>query len=218
MIVVEVCSGTESLARVLRERGHEVFTVDIDPGLNPDLAKDVLSLCPEDLPEKFRKPDFMFAGFPCETFSVASLGHHWTGGKRAYVPKTESCVRGMAIMNACLELRKTLQARFWGFENPRGVARVIIERDHPEVHAGRHTVSYCRYGDDRMKPTDIWTNIPWIPRPMCKNGNLDCHHERAPRGAKTGTQGRKGAMERGKYPRELCVELAEALERAYESR
>lgn len=24
----------------------------------------------------------------------------------------------------------------------------------------RYTVTYCQYGDNRMKPTDIWTNHP----------------------------------------------------------
>ena len=35
----------------------------------------------------------------------------------------------------------------------------------------RYTVTYCQYGDNRMKPTDIWTNHP-EPKflPMCHNG------------------------------------------------
>lgn len=59
----------------------------------------------------------------------------------------------------------------------------------------RYTVTYCQYGDTRMKPTDIWTNHP-DPRfkPMCKNG--DSCHVPAPRGSKTGTQGLKNSRER----------------------
>ena len=61
-----------------------------------------------------------------------------------------------------------------------------------------------------MKPTDIWTNCRlWIPRPMCKNG--DSCHVSAPRGAKTGTQGLKGAIERGVIPPELFNEIFEAI-------
>jgi hypothetical protein len=72
----------------------------------------------------------------------------------------------------------------------------------------RVTVTYCRYGDDRMKPTDLWGRFPegWQPREMCKNGQ-PCH-ESAPRGAKTGTQGRRGATERAMVPYELSEELA----------
>jgi len=70
----------------------------------------------------------------------------------------------------------------------------------------RHTVTYCQYGDTRMKPTDIWTNHPtWVPKPMCKNG-APCHIA-APRGSKTGTQGLKNAKYRSIVPEELIEEI-----------
>ena len=70
----------------------------------------------------------------------------------------------------------------------------------------------CTYGDERAKPTDIWTNSDkWIPRPVCHNGNKECHHTPAPRGSKTGTQGRKGSYERSKIPEQLCYEVLESL-------
>jgi hypothetical protein len=86
----------------------------------------------------------------------------------------------------------------------------------------RHTVWYCKYGDDRAKPTDIWTNSKtWKPRPMCKNYKYNketgeiidkhCHHESARRGAKTGTQGKKGSYNRSKIPNELCKEIIESI-------
>jgi hypothetical protein len=66
----------------------------------------------------------------------------------------------------------------------------------------RHTVTYCSYGDTRMKPTDIWTNHPNPNfKQMCFNGNKECHHEAAPRGSKTGTQGLKGNTERSIIPK-----------------
>ena len=88
-----------------------------------------------------------------------------------------------------------------------------------EYHPIRNTVWYCQYGDDRAKPTDIWTNNQgWIPRPICHNKRKDkecniihhCHHEAAPRGSKTGTQGKKGSYERNKIPYELCKEVLTA--------
>lgn len=70
----------------------------------------------------------------------------------------------------------------------------------------RYTVTYCQYGDNRMKPTDIFTNHlnPQF-KPMCKNG--DKCHEAAPRGSKTGTQGLKGSKERSVIPSELCKHI-----------
>ena len=45
----------------------------------------------------------------------------------------------------------------------------------------RYTVTYCQYGDSRMKPTDIWTNHPRPQfKPPCKNGD-PCHMP-SPRG------------------------------------
>ena len=73
----------------------------------------------------------------------------------------------------------------------------------------RYTVTYCQYGDNRMKPTDIWTNIEWTPRPVCKNG--DKCHESAPRGSRTGTQGLKNAKDRSVVPKELCREILKSL-------
>ena len=46
---------------------------------------------------------------------------------------------------------------------------------------------------------------------MCFNGNKDCHHQPAPRGSQTGTQGMKTAYEKSKVPYELCKEILEAI-------
>ena len=97
-----------------------------------------------------------------------------------------------------------LKPKLWFIENPRGVMRKVIG-----LEKYQHTVTYCQYGDSRMKPTDIWTNAIWTPRPKCKNGS-PCH-EAAPRGSKTGTQGRKGSFERSKIPTELCLDVINSL-------
>jgi hypothetical protein len=74
----------------------------------------------------------------------------------------------------------------------------------------RKTVTYCQYGDTRMKPTDIWTNCShWNPKPACKNG--DPCHESAPRGARTGTQGINGARDRSRIPEKLVIEILSAV-------
>jgi len=76
----------------------------------------------------------------------------------------------------------------------------------------RHTVTYCQYWDDRMKPTDIWTNNKnWIPKPMCKNG-MPCHIS-APRGSQTWTQWMANAYERSKIPKQLCIEILKSFDK-----
>lgn len=116
---------------------------------------------------------------------------------------------GIALAKRTLELIDIIKPTYWFIENPRGLLRKMpfMERFR------RVTIWYCRYGDKRAKPTDLWTNVPedkWIPRPPCKNGNPD--HEAAPRGSRTGTQGLKGATERGEIPPDLFKEIFKALE------
>jgi hypothetical protein len=71
----------------------------------------------------------------------------------------------------------------------------------------RYTVWYCTYGDTRAKPTDLWTNHPNPKFKLpCHNGNKNCHHESAPRGSKTGTQG-LAKVDRSRIPDELCKHI-----------
>jgi hypothetical protein len=87
-------------------------------------------------------------------------------------------------------------------ENPRGVLRKLPVVEGLE----RNTVTYCSYGDTRMKPTDLWGYATgWQPRTACKNG--DPCHVAAPRGSRTGTQGIKGAKDRSRVPYELGLEI-----------
>ena len=107
----------------------------------------------------------------------------------------------------------------WYIENPRAVLRKM------DFMKGlnRTTITYCSFGDTRMKPTDIWSNNiydifnleGWKPKPICFNGNIKCHHEPAPRGSKTGTQGLKNNHERSKMPEQLCIEIIEATEKLF---
>lgn len=146
---------------------------------------------------------------PCTTFSVASIGHHYKGSSKGlYVPVTDAARIGVEIVLKTIEIIKHFSPRYFFIENPRGLLRKM-----PFMQVGmfdfikyRHTVTYCQYGDHRMKPTDIWTNSEyWKPKPACKNG--DPCHVAAPRGSRTGTQGIKGAYDRSKIPEELCVEI-----------
>ena len=106
-----------------------------------------------------------------------------------------------------LELIEQLQPKYYFIENPRGGMRKMEWMKN----LPRYTVTYCQYGDNRMKPTDIWTNHP-NPEflPMCHNG--DSCHVPAPRGSKTGTQGLKGSRERSVIPQKLCEHIVDICE------
>jgi hypothetical protein len=202
MRVLDLFSGLGGGSAPFRDRGHDVVTLDRDPRFRCTITADILQCDAESL-ATYGPFDFIWASPPCEAFSVASIGHHWTGGVCAYEAKTPHAVVSQEIVAHTVRLVASLAPRAWVMENPRGVLRKLpCVRGIPRV-----TVTYCQYGDSRMKPTDLWGRYPdgWTPRPMCHNG--DPCHERSPRGAKTGTQGIAGAAERAVVPYALSLSL-----------
>lgn len=201
--LLELFAGSKSVGNVASYKGYEVFSSDIEQFGGIDYVIDILEFDYKKVPFI---PDVIWASPPCTGFSVASLGHHWGGGYRVYEPKTETARLGILLVKKTLEIiehyKKLNPDLIWYMENPRGVLRKLdIVKD-----LYKNTITYCQYGDNRMKPTDIWTNnTDWKPKPMCKNG--DTCHVAAPRGSKTGTQGLKGAYERSKIPRSLIEEI-----------
>ena len=189
--------------------GYKTLTIDNSPVDNPDLCTDILKLNPNTFSNK--KYYILWASPPCKTFSVASIGHHWQGGFKAYEPKTEECEIGLRLLDTTIKFLKIVKPKYWFIENPRGVMRKVIDDIFEKYDINdyiRNTVTYCQYGDRRMKPTDIWTNCKnWKPKPMCKNG-APCHQP-APGGSRTGIQGLRNSRERGVIPPELFYEIFE---------
>lgn len=199
---VDLFSGLGGFSQAMVDRGWEVVRVDNDAKFEPDICADVRDLTADDFPGDV---DLVVASPPCGCFSVASISSHWTGGKKAYIPKTKNATEAIELVRRTLELIGEMNPRFWVLENPRGVLRKIIGMP-------KGTITYCQYGERRMKPTDLWGEIPnSFEFKKCKNG-MPCH-DRAPRGAKTGTQGIKTSEERAKIPYKLSEALADAVER-----
>ena len=166
MKILELYAGSRSFSKIAEKQGDRVFTTDIENFDKIDLAIDVLDFEPNMCPFI---PDAIWASPPCESFSVASIGHHWTKGLE-FTPKTTNAQFGIQLFEKTLELIKRYQALnpnlIWYVENPRGKMR---KAPHwKSVRHVRNTVTYCQYGDDRMKPTDIWTNnLEWTPKTIC---------------------------------------------------
>ena len=200
--LLELFAGSRSVGKVAENIGYKVFSIDWKKYEGINLAIDIGDLTKEDVPFV---PDVIWASPDCTTYSIAACSTHRTD---SIYPKTKYAKKCDQVNQHFIKLIKEwlkINPRMVFFiENPRGMLRKMpFMQDFK-----RHTIWYCQYGDDRAKPTDIWTNSKdWIPRPQCKNGNPDCHHQRAPRGSKTGTQGRKGAYERSIIPYELCLEV-----------
>lgn len=197
--LLELFSGTESISTVAKELGYKTFTSDFDEQFNSDYCIDIMDF---DIKKVPFKPDIIWASPPCTTFSIAAISHHWNNVGSVLSPKSKDAKRGVQILRKTITIIDILMPKYWYIENPVGLMRKMeFMKNVP-----RATITYCQYGDTRMKPTDIWTNNQeWIPRQMCKNG-MNCH-ESAPRGSRTGTQGLGNAIDRAKIPEGLCYEI-----------
>jgi len=207
MIIYDLFAGTGSATKAFEDAGHTVISVELDAGFKATLHADVTKLRAQDLIEKYGQPDFIWASPPCTCFSVAAIGRHWISGGIKPEPRTDAAKAAEKTVKATLKLIKALNPTSgWLIENPRGMLRKLpVLAKQP-----RHTVTYCQYGDDRQKPTDIWGVVPnWVPREMCMPG--DKCHESAPRGSTGGTQGRANAKERSRVPYELGHEIMIAI-------
>ena len=214
--VLELFAGTRSIGKAFEEKGHKVFSVEWDKDFeNIDLHADIGQLTSEDMLERFGRPDVIWASPDCSTFSIAAISHHRRRNEETgnLEPVSEYAKFCDQVDKNVLKLIRELNPKYYFIENPRGGMRKMdFMKGLP-----RYTVTYCQYELDkpaeerRMKPTDIWTNHPNPGfKPMCKNG-APCH-ARAPRGAKTGTQGLKGSKERSVIPADLCRHIVEICE------
>ena len=210
MKILELFAGTRSIGRAFEKRGHDVYSVEWDKKFpDIDLYADISGLTADEILQKFGHPDVIWASPDCTTFSIAAISHHRrknpeTGNLDAVSDYAKFCD---AVDQNVLRSIRELKPRYWFIENPRGGMRKMTwMKGLP-----RYTVTYCQYGDNRMKPTDIWTNHPDPQfKPPCRNG-APCHI-RAPRGAKTGTQGLRGSVERSVIPAELCEHIVDICE------
>lgn len=210
MKVLELFAGTRSIGKSFEKRGHEVFSVEWNKGFeNINLYIDVGKLTAEEILGKFDKPDVIWASPDCATFSVAAISHHRRKDPQSgnLIPISDYAKFCDEVDQHVIVLIKQLNPKYYFIENPHGGMRKMSwMKGLP-----RYTVTYCQYGDTRMKPTDIWTNHP-NPRflPPCKNG--DRCHTPAPRGARTGTQGLAGSVMRSIIPEALCEHIVDICE------
>lgn len=180
------------------------------------------------------KPDIIWASPPCTAFSTAGKGSkkkteegkverpRWLyapeGTRFPFWgprwPNDETAREGCALVLTSFALVDKLKPRFFFIENPQGGLQTMrfMEKRVRDDALDAVTVTYCAYGERRMKPTRIVGRFPpsWRPRPRCYNG--DACHESATRGSKSGTQG-LAKDDRGRLPAQLMRDIWAACER-----
>lgn len=213
MIILELFAGTRSISKAFERKGHKTFSIDYNKNFkNISLYENINNITSDRIIELLGgvKPDIIWASPDCTTYSIASISKH----RRKNIetgelePVSEYAKQCDNTNKHVLEIIKELNPKCWFIENPRGALRKMnFMKGLP-----RYTITYCQYGDNRMKPTDIWTNYKEPNfKPMCKNG--DKCHAQAPRGSHTGTQGLKNKIERAKIPDMFCDYIVEICEK-----
>ena len=206
MKVLDLYSGLEGWSSVFRERGHDVTTLDYDPKFGADICEDVMTWDPSSID----RPDVVVASPDCTMFSTGGWHQHaWRMVEKDvdYRPTSLRSMRALDIVRRTVDLIKMWEPKAYVIENPRALLRKLGVIPFPE-----HEVWYCHYGENRAKPTSLWTNLDGFKRP-CHNRrpghrhNCCCRdHVAAPRGSVTGTQGmRADEAARIPYPLALSV-------------
>lgn len=198
---IELWSGDSTGLEAARQDGIEIITVDINPKFEATIQDDILNVTASQLMElcNGERPFFVWASPDCSVFSVAGFGTgHFKQILGQYIPQTPKAMEMIERHKHTIALIEELNPVYFVIENPVGLLRKMPWMK--EFH--RDTVTYCQYGDDRMKPTDLWGGFPitWVPKSKCSPE--DSCHISAPRGSKTGTQA-LDHTERSHIPLEL---------------
>lgn len=197
MTVIDLFSGLGGFSQAFKDRGHDVITVDVDERFNPDICEDIMAI---DVNLFQDSPEVLLASPPCEKFSVAAISHNWEAIGAERCPRNVDTVMALGYVAKTLWLVEQLDPHYWVMENPMGMLRKVVG---PPT---RHTY-FASWGDRAKKPTDLWGRLPEMDWPEPKDW------EKAPRGSRKGTQGKKGAAERAMIPYPLSEALCLAIER-----
>lgn len=132
-IVLDLCGGTGSWSKPYVEAGYDVRIITL-----PDY--DVTTYVP---PQNVYG---ILAAPPCTEFSILNCKAE---------ARERNVDEGMVTVNACIEITRGCNCKFWALENPTGFLREYIGNP-------KYTFQPWWFGDGWTKRTDIWGefNIP----------------------------------------------------------
>jgi hypothetical protein len=142
MIILDLCGGTGSWSKPYRDAGYDVFVVDEDYILSPDICCTVQEF-------NRRRPALgkiqgILAAPPCRVFTRAS-SRNWPEYDR-----TGQTSRALLVVHACLDIIEHYKPEWWALENPPG--RLTDQLHRPPAWS----FTANQYGDDHRKFTYIW--------------------------------------------------------------
>jgi len=174
--VVDLCCGTHSVSRALRDRFSDARIISydyLDPWCATNLIpnhefrlSDVHDIDPEALKLEVGRPLFVWASPPCTQYSIA----------RSYAKTPRDLEGADSIVRACMRIIEFLQPVRFTMEDP--FTGMLKWRDVVKPWEGYlKKTSYCMFGFDYKKETCIWTNAQ-VNLPACSR-LTPCNSNRA---------------------------------------
>lgn len=178
MKVLDLFSGSQSLASLLRSRGIQVTTVDLIQ--YKDVSKLTHHLNIFDFKENQYSIDyfdFVFIGLPCDTFSKASGGFHF---KNNIIPVTPKAHTSILLIGRVYEILKYFNFPPFLLENPQGGLRNnFFFKNHCYFSKVlTYSTSLQMFGFPTQKKTDLFTNLDFplfFPTSYRVNGRYAAH-------------------------------------------
>jgi hypothetical protein len=206
MRVLDLFSGTGSVAKVAEELGYEVISVDISDKLHiPTHKSDIVTwdykMYP---PEHF---NIIWASPPCRTFSICRNSH-----RSKDVINADIITIGLPPLRKSQEIIEYFKPDYWYIENPQtGRMKDFIEN---ELFAD---VDYCQYANwGYRKRTRIWTNNGAFEGRLCNKNCYRFENNKHPLDIGTGNKMTNGDLrcnglaDKYRIPPNLIKELFES--------
>ena len=114
MKLLDLFTGTGSVAKAARTLGYEVTTLDCDPRTNPDICADILTFDYSTLGHF----DVIWASPPCNTFSHARKSNIGRNGYTRESLEQDIIEIGLPILVRTRALIECLKPTYYFIENP----------------------------------------------------------------------------------------------------
>lgn len=152
--LLELFSGTGSVGNEMLKlkKVDSVHSIDIHPKYNPTTCTDILKWNYKQFPPGYFH--MIWASPPCTEYSLA----------KTRAPRDLELAD--KIVKRTLKIIKYYNPRHWFLENPVGLLK---QRSFMQP-LKMNTCTYCKYGTQFKKPTNIWSNHD-LPLKYCTRKN-----------------------------------------------
>ena len=162
MKCLDLFSGTHSVAKVLKEQGHDVITLDLQ---GSDININILEWDYKAYPNDYF--DYIHASPPCQYFSICRKSNYGRCLKLHNQDKTKEPVvftkalfhhdqkeLGLPLLEITLDIIAYFNPTYYTIENPS-----TGDMKHYMEGIPYTDVTYCKYGFPYKKPTRVWNNF-----------------------------------------------------------